>query len=451
VTFAIDVSQVGLALAWPALIPLLVLIFPWPIVRHLVIPLGLPRVAYVLTHFAFVTWAGRTRSGAIVAAAWAALRSKRDVRDFLVALEEQLVTRRLGVAEATAFGLIAAKRGLLDDARLMLASAEELAKNHPPTIARAIAAEWVAADAAARGDWSRAARIGRLRDAFARTRATRLIGDVAARLIGEESIPIWRLWLRWAIAPNRLWTRALVERAASQAPGSASKVVRPDPVVLPAEEDPFMRAMTLHVALLKREKEAILDADLSRLAHAWDDALADRELLQRSAARASALGAPSSIRPLSQLAEDVQSDLVALARSADIPLSDGESGPTMTGAKKKLRDETISELELAAAALEQRVRDKRKHPAVDEWREWLALRRQAEIAFRLGGARLHRLGFSALHGPVCSLAVWLFNERSENHAAHAIFVWLLSQAEAVDDLDAIRLQQGNVAASAAWF
>ena len=37
------------------------------------------------------------------------------------------------------------------------------------------------------------------------------------------------------------------------------------------------------------------------------------------------------------------------------------------------------------------------------------------------------------------------------HAAHAIFRWLLDQAEAVEDLDAIRLQQGNVAASATWF
>ena len=51
--------------------------------------------------------------GAIVAAAWAALRSKREVRDFLDALEEQLKGRRLGVAEVTAFRLIAAKRGLV--------------------------------------------------------------------------------------------------------------------------------------------------------------------------------------------------------------------------------------------------------------------------------------------------------------------------------------------------
>ena len=53
--------------------------------------------------------------------------------------------------------------------------------------------------------------------------------------------------------------------------------------------------------------------------------------------------------------------------------------------------------------------------------------------------------------PVCALAVWLFNERQENHAAHAIFFWLMEHAHRVDDVDAIRLQQGNVAASKAWY
>jgi hypothetical protein len=439
VTLAIDLSAIGLAVAWPVLLPLLVLLFPWPIVRHIVIPLGLPRVAYVLTHFAFITWAGRTRSGAAIAAAWAALRTKRDVRDFLDVLEAQLEKRRLGVAEVTAYGLIAAKRGQLDDARLLLASAEELAKNHPPTLARAIAAEWITADAAARGDWSRAAQVGRSRDVFARTRATRLIGDVAARLIGEEEVPTWRLWLRWVIAPRRIWTRSLVERAANQAPGSASKVVRPDPVVLPADGDPFARAMTLHVALLRRPKEALLDEDLFRLARVWDEVLADPRLGERLKGRA-----------LAEFIADVREDLVAMARSAEIPLV-GHGGATLSGAKKKLRDEALSELELGANALDQRVREKRKHPAIDEWREWLVLRRNAERAFRMGGPKLHRLGFSALHGPVCALAVWLFNERQENHAAHAIFFWLMEHAHRVDDVDAIRLQQGNVAASKAWY
>lgn len=446
---ALDLSALAPYVAWPTLIPLLILLFPWPIVRYVVIPLGMPRVAYVLTHFAFVTWAGRTRSGAVVAAAWAALRSRRDQRDFLDALEVLLSKRRLGVAEVTAFGLIAAKRGRLDDARLLLASADELAKNQPPTLARAIAAEWVVADAASRGDWSRAARVGRCKDLFARTRVTRLIGDVAARLTGEEEVPPWKLWLRWSMAPHRIWTRALVERAAKQAPGSASKEVRPEPVVLPVDDDPFVRAMTLHVALLRRPKEALLDDDLFRLARTWDEALAEANLAHRSSERALQLGAPASNRALAQLADDVQADLVALARGAGVPL-DRDAGPTLEGAKKKLRDSALSELELAASALDHRVHEKRKLPAVDEWREWLVLRERAEAAFRLGGARLHRLGFSALHSPVCALAVWLFNERDENHAAHAIFHWLLTQAEAVDDLDAVRLQQGNVAASAAW-
>ncbi len=446
-TLTINPSALGLVAAWPVGVALLLVIFPWPIVRYLLIPLGLPRLAFVVTHFALLTWAGRPRGGALVAAAWAALRSKRDHRELLDMLEGLLANRRLGIAEVTAYGLIAAKRGHLDDARTLIGAADDFARNHPPTLARALAAEWTTAEAAARGDWERVARVARSSDPLARTRITRLLGDVAARLTGVEDVPARRLWLRWAIAPRRLWTRPLVQRALKQAPGSASKVVRAEPVVLPAAGDPLAHAMTLHVALLRRPVEALLSEDLFRLARAWDAAFADPALAGRTAERARELNTTATARPLAQLAEDVQSDLVMLAQTAEIPLIDREPGPTLNAAKKRLRDASLSELELAATALDQRIHQKKKLPAVDEWREWLALRHRAELAFRLGGPKLHRLAFSALHSPVCSLAVWLFNERRERYAAHSIFRWLLQHAEAVDDVDSIRLQQGNVTAS----
>lgn len=436
--------------AVPVLVPTVVLLFlPWPLTRYVLIPLGLPRSSFVVTHLALLTWAGQTRRGAIVAAAWAALRSKRDERDLLDWLESLLARRTpLGVQEVTAYGLIAVKRGHLDDARSLLSSADELAKNHGPTLAGAIAAEWVTADAAARGDWERVYEVAHA-DAV-RTRATRLVGDVAGRLTGRDEAPPWRLWLRWLVAPHRIHTHALVRRALDQAPGSATRVV-PDAVVLPQADDPFLAALTLHAALLERPSTALLAEDLVRLARAWDEAFDDPATAQGIADRANALGSPASDRALTQLMDDVEQDLVALARTADLaPPGPMVASRTLQGALKKLRADALAELELAADLLEHRVDEKRALPAVDEWRDWQKLRHQAEAAFRVGDPKLKRLVFAALHGPVCALAVWLFNDRHERHAAHAIFSWLLEKAEEVDDVDAIRLQQGNVTASGRW-
>lgn len=446
---AVDLHGILPFAALPVLIPVLILLLPWPITRYLLIPLGLPRVSFFVTHLALLTWAGQPRRGAVVAAAWAALKSARDEHDLLDWLESLLIRRApFGVQEVTAYGLIAAKRGHLDDARSLLASAGDLSRNHAPTLASALAAEWVAADAAARGDWDRAYEVAQ--DDAHRTRATLLVGDVAARLTGRGEVPPWRLWLRWAVAPHRIHTRRLVKRALDQATGSATRVV-PDAVVLPRADDPFVAALTLHAALLKRPTEALLFEDVVRLARSWDEAFEAGASAQAIAERAAVLGAPASDRALVQVMDDVEQDLAALLRSADlVPAGPMVVSRTLEGAFKKLRAEALAELELAANLLEHRVDDKRPLPAVDEWRDWQKLRHQAEAAFRVGDAKLKRLVFSALHGPVCALAVWLFNDRQERHAAHAIFSWLLDRAVEVEDVDAIRLQQGNVSASGRW-
>src|SRR5690349_23013673 len=87
--------------------------------------------------------------------------------------------------------------------------------DHRPPLTRYLANEWLVADAASRGAWAEVELRGR--SPHRRSRATRLLGDVAARLIGYPPVPSdAALLLRWLIAPGRLRTWALVRRALEQ-------------------------------------------------------------------------------------------------------------------------------------------------------------------------------------------------------------------------------------------
>ena len=52
--------------------------------------------------------------------------------------------------------------------------------------------------------------------------------------------------------------------------------------------------------------------------------------------------------------------------------------------------------------------------------------------------------FPDIHLYVCNYAVWLWNERKEYGISTPLFRWLLAEAEAVGDEEAIILQRKNV-------
>jgi hypothetical protein len=80
---------------------------------------------------------------------------------------------------------------------------------------------------------------------------------------------------------------------------------------------------------------------------------------------------------------------------------------------------------------------------IDEWREWMEIRRLTRDASLRAGPEVRRLVFSTIHRPVCSFGVWLFNVRKERAIANAVFVWLLEEARAVDHQPAIDLEERN--------
>src|SRR6185436_20965332 len=91
----------------------------------------------------------------------------------------------------------------------------------------------------------------------------------------------------------------------------------------------------------------------------------------------------------------------------------------------------------------QRRHDGAVRPAIDEWREFIALRAAYTDAASAGGPELRRLAFPHAFSTGSHMAAWLWNTRHEYALSHAISRWLLAEALAVGDAEAIDLGHRN--------
>ncbi|WP_428261706.1 hypothetical protein [Haliangium sp.] len=423
----------------------LVALMPWTVTRFALIPLGLVGPSRWCSSLAGWTWNHDRRGGGLVAAAWA-LSRKRPSHPALPALIERVddalrsATGAMQASQVLAAGLLAATRGDQASARAMLESVDEIGPNTTPRTVHALAREWLVADAAARGDWERVTELAR--GPRARTRATRLLGAVGARLSGGRGAGRW-LWLRWLLSPRRRHTWTLVREAARRAPaGPRGAIHRQLTTKLPGQ--PWSDALAAHVAVLSGTSAAAPAQALRCLAQAWDAALDDRDTRRLVLERAAALGAKSGDRALDAFTLDVARDLADMALAHHLPVASWSQGSrTLREAERLLRNQLLSEVELAFDALDDRISDRRGLHLLDEWREWMSLRALHARAVAMGGLDLRRLVFPRVHMVSCRLAVWMWNERKEFYAANAMFRWLLDEALRVGDAEAIELQRRN--------
>lgn len=206
---------------------------------------------------------------------------------------------------------------------------------------------------------------------------------------------------------------------------------------------PIDRALLAHEALLRRVRPR--KADLCAVEAAWRTSLRRRETLAWAVVRAVVIGATDGEAIVRGMERTVADELAAaLRRSAARFMSfTRREGPLGTAARQ-VRDDLMSDLTLACQAVSARVEQKRALPIAEEWREWQALREAADRDIRTGGPTFQRLAFPTLHGPVTSLACWLYNVRGERSIANAIFRWLHRQACAAEDVEAKALQLKNM-------
>ena len=436
----------ALALWWLALPMIAVLVVPVvadTLVRFVFVPGGHHRLAYYAALY--------SRPGAdppayaLCVAAWAStggaqiawVSARREAR------------RPLGDAEVAATALLAAGRGDDATARELLRSLTMLVEDHPAV--RELAGEWLACDAAARAAWGEL-EADAARAAWPATPLTYLLEGIAARHTGAAAAPsAVELWARWALAPRHRATRALVIEALAIPPGT-----RPAPTSVDAADaagaaeqvapgaTPLPRAVAAHLAF---EAGPVTAASLAATVRAWDTALADAATRQWLARRALELDAPLGAVELAihEVAGAVTDDLARRAEAAQLGAPPGAAGPVGSGLVRRLRHGRLDALEAAFSRWADRRHDNTRHPAIDEWREFVALLTAYNAAVTAGGLELRRLAFPHAFSQGSHMAAWFWNKREEYALSHAISKWLLAEALVVGDSEAIELGHRNCA------
>ncbi len=112
---------------------------------------------------------------------------------------------------------------------------------------------------------------------------------------------------------------------------------------------------------------------------------------------------------------------------------------------RRLRHGRLDALEAAFSRWADRRHDNTRHPAIDEWREFIALLTAYNAAVTAGGIELRRLAFPHAFSKGSNMSAWLWNKREEYALSHAISKWLLAEALVVGDSEAIELGHRNCA------
>lgn len=440
----------------------------WPVLRRTVIAAGLVRPSYWLAVLARSSWEREREGGQVVAAALALLHRSHDAA-LASWLEGKIQARaRAGLGGIVATGLLAASRGDRDGARDILLGVDGFDPDFAPKAARRAANDWLVADAAARGDWITVMRRG-VQPGQA-TAYTRFLARAAARirgeaLAGEPNPTDFGLWVSWLLAPGRKAMRPLLDqaRAAPRVLHQRKPPPAPPPATVPLidpavhADDPVAHAQALHATWLALRPKAAgqpateLEQRLSatrmqELCRAWEAAWApaERRMRQRAAALTAQTRAEEALAAIRRV---VARELAELARGARLPLDSFEAEvPTAALAAEELRAELLGGVEAGSEELRARTAADRRLPPAEESRAWNQFRRRYEEAVLLGGMALRYLMFPQVHRDVCGYAVWLWNDRKEYGLSGPMFQWLLAEAEAVGDLEAIELQRKNVGA-----
>jgi len=433
-TLVVVVWQLGWLAAPMAAVAIAPLATEW-VLRFIAVPAGLHRLAYHAARFtrsgadprAFALCMAARAAGDLTAVAW--VEAQRDTRT------------PLGDAEIAATGLVAATRGDAKTARAMLRSIAMIVENHPAV--RELAGEWLACDAAERGAW------GELVDDAAHHRwpatpLTYLLEGIAARHLEAAGAPgPYELWARWALAPRRRATRRLVAEALAAPAGPAATGA-----AAPVEASPIATALGRAVAAhLAFESQPAVARDLALAVQAWDAALGDPATRSWLAQRALELDAPAGTveRAVTDVAGAVTDELARRAEAAQLGAPPGGDGLVGAALSRRLRHGRLDALEAAFARWGERRLDQVPHPAIDEWREFVALRAAYLAAATAGGLELRRLAFPRAFTNGSNVAAWLWNKRQEYALSHAISRWLLAEAILVGDSEAIELGHRNCA------
>lgn len=422
----------GLGAAW--------LLFPAWIARNILAPLGFVRLAYFTAYLSRVEWRRDKPGGPALLAAWALAQQEKPWPSSIAWVERKLTSSKAALqgSGVVAFGLLEAAKGRHESAREWLDSVLMFDPRVAPPQVRAVAAEWLATDAAARGDWKRVKAIADNRK-WPGSRTLTLLSALAGRMRGEALPTNAGLWLWWLFAPRRLWTFSFVKKAAARQGQPAT----PEPS-LPAAPDvlePMARATYLTLALKGHATPSA--SSVIEVARAWEAALGN-DVRSKLFLRATLVGGgepDAAVDEVRQLVEEALGPLLP----AKLNGVSGALPSLIESAAQTRKDELYSQLEERMNRMDARKLDNKELPQLEEWREVLGLRALYRQACESGTAGDHSLAHSIIRDKFVNFGVWLYNVRVEKPVANAIFRLLEAEAVALGDSDSEKLNKKNAA------
>ncbi len=369
----------------------LLLFYPWWTARHIAIPLGMPRLAYALTVFNGIEWWNDKPEGPVAAAAWCLSRKRTATEQAITWAEKHLdPARPLRASTVAAHAMLAASRGQLLEARTLFEGMMLLDGRTAPEAIWRLCFEWLTTDAAARGDWTAVRRLTRHHLA-PRVSTLILLARVAQRPPGTRKASIFEVFL--------------------------SRVPFPSPDLTPIFSE---------VPISSQSRAG----ELKAIVEQWENKFADERLRQHLSLRAAALGGGDAGAALNQLRQLVQSDLT---ESISVAVQNGETiseeSPLLKAALNSGRRKLLSELSERVARMDERRRRDRALPAIDEWKEFLALHRTYSLLCAQGDRSGSGTAFYTMCARLNAFAVWLLDQKNEKAIANAIFRFLVSEAE----------------------
>lgn len=418
---------------------LLILIWaPTIVVRWIVVPLRMPRVAYWTIRLCWpLGHVKEIRAGGVIYGALALAR-KGASEEAVLWLEHKLHNaEQMQGAGVVAAGLLAALRKESDLARRLLWLADTMDAPLISRPARTVARDWLVVDAARLGDWHRVVRLGRHRSNSLRWSYS--MARIGERLTGDtRAWRDWQLWPCFLWAPRRRATYPLFRRALA-VPVRRS----PQPPAPPADAE--------------------LPLALGGLARALADASAqDGEALAQSTAAVD--------RQLDSMRDEIEHRFNALGGRGDagIVLSDFrrrlvdivtpviENGPYLARAAQRgsimeqsvwqIRRRLFGDVEAQCKDYRERTGAAGSFDLVTEWETWAMLKGSAEQLLELDPDVQNTL-FQTVFAPVCNFAAFQHNGRKRIALAHDMFAWLLRHCRS--DPQARQLLAKNVQAGLA--
>ena len=245
-------------------------LLPAWIARSILAPLGLVRLAYLTASLSRVEWRRDKPGGPALIAAWALAQQDAPSPSTIAWVEKKLTASRRALqgSGVVAYGLLEAAKGRHDSARDWLDSVLFFDPRVAPAQVRVLAAEWLATDAAARGEWKRVREISDSRK-WPRSSTLTLLGALAGRMVGERLPTNLGLWWWWLLAPRRPWTWGFVRTAvALPSKPRAPETSLPAP---PSALDALGKATFLTMALKSQPSPNALA--VVEVARAWEAAL----------------------------------------------------------------------------------------------------------------------------------------------------------------------------------